>query len=604
MRRQKYTSIGWLPIVIHVVLTVVVIFAGMKWLPMWHRHGMIRKLVDSDLAQRERALNYVIRHARLDDAVRIGAIDRLGVSDDTNFLHIVNALDRAGVWERPTIAVEPWLRWLNILCHDPNIAARVNAAYLIGELPQWVDNVQLPEMLGRLLTDPDKEVRYRALVTAGQLSGIATDRKKYETLIVRATGDDDSEVARHAWIMLGLLKPTSGVVANWRDQEPEVAQAVLWAATYTNQDQPQSAIEAIKDTDVAFAIRAVGVYCLSLSDSDMAHQTLVELIKSHVQSTSTENRLLAWRSVLALSQSSGTDGHERETLAEELASVDPRRYKEPIADPVVLSLLYRDLLPNDWLLESNSLGDDSQQPWQPLALLAVLEGLQKNQHTITVDPNAPAMLRLAATAVMRQPDPSYLQDLFASEVSAIRDLACLVAMDRFSPKQLSTLIQSLLADFNDNAKCAGAILAGWSGLEGKLLLKKERDEDIWSVQQIMRLGLWMQGSRPEMTQRVSGLLTRDDLPRTTVLLAILHHDHAQAFEYLFNPEGPPPLDLIDLLDRFRWWRVLDTFLPDSAPPFWIWADRELQQLQIDVLRDWYILNRFAIQRMPESDIEE
>ena len=83
----------------------------------------------------------------------------------------------------------------------------------------------------------------------------------------------------------------------------------------------------------------------------------------------------------------------------------------------------------------------------------------------------------------------------------------------------------------------------------------------------------------------------DDLPATTILLAKLHRRRAEALDDLLNPRGEPTLDLVELLDHYRWWYVLKHYLPEDAPPFWVWADPQLEQFQIDVLRNWYLVNR-------------
>jgi hypothetical protein len=98
-----------------------------------------------------------------------------------------------------------------------------------------------------------------------------------------------------------------------------------------------------------------------------------------------------------------------------------------------------------------------------------------------------------------------------------------------------------------------------------------------------------------MDELASGLLLRPDLPTTTILLAMLANGRTAALDYLLNPAGEEHLPLAQLFDQSRWWYVLRRFLPTDAPPFWVWADADLERFQIDVLRDWYLLNRHKIQ---------
>ncbi|MEE9213121.1 MAG: hypothetical protein V3U29_10760 [Phycisphaeraceae bacterium] len=207
--------------------------------------------------------------------------------------------------------------------------------------------------------------------------------------------------------------------------------------------------------------------------------------------------------------------------------------------------------------------------------------------------------------------PKSIGDLFAAEQPTVRDLACIVAADRFSDSRNADLIASLLHDYNDDAKMSGAILAGLTGLQRELLNKKIEDEDIWAVRQIMRLGRWMQGPGPdqpnslpffaEMDRQAPNLLTRGDLPATTILLALLHKRHPAALDFLLNPRGEPAINLVELFDQHRWWPVVQRYLPDDAPPFWVGADPDLQRFQINVLRNWYLVNRHTLWRI-ENDL--
>jgi hypothetical protein len=164
------------------------------------------------------------------------------------------------------------------------------------------------------------------------------------------------------------------------------------------------------------------------------------------------------------------------------------------------------------------------------------------------------------------------------------------------------------------------------------------------------------------------MLVRKDLPTTTMLLLLLHRGHPMAMEYLLNPRGdevtfhpemfdpdkarvrlsgpmapltedelreaardlgmseqqmeealaeqpieqieeePMPLEpvgLRELFERYRWWRLLERFLPEDAPDLWLWADHDLMQFQVDVLRNWYLIRRhdFSPSRRPIQTVE-
>jgi hypothetical protein len=230
-------------------------------------------------------------------------------------------------------------------------------------------------------------------------------------------------------------------------------------------------------------------------------------------------------------------------------------------------------------------------------------------------------------------DPSLVPELMLTTLwddsSTTRDLACLVAMERLDAEGLATLVRDSLNAYSDKAKMAGALLAGLSDtrptsiagpirdvrhtLEAQgskvdfntwtdqqlldvglkrtdLLEQRERTEDTWEVKQVMRLGLWLQGRLPEMDGNVEPLLASNHIPRTHVLFAMLHHGDPIAFEVLFAPRGETGVDLLQLLSTLRWWYILQRYLPADAPQLTVWADDDWQRMQIDLLRNWYLLH--------------
>lgn len=584
------SQLKWWPLTIHLAITVAVVVVGVWLIPRWHVRAVLNNLTAPSQAQREVALNYVIRRAAQSQKVFETALLHLEVTDTTNFLQIVNALDHAGRWSRPLIPPSPWLRWLSILASDPGAESRLNASYHLSQVVDLAAEQGVHTLVKHLLSDKDDQVRADALLTAARLAGSLDDPSPYEAMIASCTTDPAPQVARRAWLLLGLLGPTTGTVANWRATPPEVAQAVLWSSLRTNPDQPSPAIEAINDPAVPASVRAMAAYCLHLSRTEESLTTLTGVIEAHGDHRSTDDKSdIVWRAILGYPDARHTPNPEQPTHQPRVSWPDKGDLNSPATQPLILSALYRGLLPAQPHI--TTLPPKQALNSQPiiLASLAALEGLPSNRYTIALPPDVPDIIRLSAVAVAANPQPRDLIDLFVSDAPSLRDLACIVATDRFTGQQLADLVESLLTDFNDNAKRSGAILAGLTGCHSDLLTKRASDEDIWSVQQIQRLGLWMQGRLPEMDRLAPGLLSRDDLPTTTILLAMLHRGHPAAWEYLLDPRSPT-FDLVDLLDQYRWWRVLERYLPDNAPPFWVWADPQLEQFQIEVLRSWYVLN--------------
>ena len=80
------------------------------------------------------------------------------------------------------------------------------------------------------------------------------------------------------------------------------------------------------------------------------------------------------------------------------------------------------------------------------------------------------------------------------------------------------------------------------------------------------------------------------------LLALLHRHDPTALDYLLNPRGEPTVDLVELLVEYHWWRVLKRYLPNDAPPLSFSTSSDLRSFQVDVLRNWYLVNRHRIIR--------
>ena len=499
MTSKRSGRVKWLIVSLFLTMAVVVplAFFIMPHVIRWHLLG---ELTSSDLDQRQRGLNHVIRRAGERPLVFDGAIQQASIAIDANdrenFLQIANALQLAGKWRRPPIPADLWLYWIDSLAIDSDVEARIIAAQQVAQLQDLASEKRLSEMLGRQYADDNEEIRYNVLIAAAELAGCTEDNGPYTTLIAKATQDAVPAIAREAWIFLGLLHATESAGPASIDLPDEVVYALLWATTSVYDVRLQQAVVPL---------------------DDMA------------------------------------------------------------------------------------------------ALLAELEQAAVGKRQIDVAPEWSDTLRIAAVAATSAPSPADLRSALDSSMPAVRDAACVVAAERFSGEQNEALIKSLLTDFSDDAKRSGAILAGLTGLQSQLLEKKMQDEDIWAVRQIHRLGVWMQGRLPEMDEQVQGLLTRDDLPTTTILLAMLHRTPIDALDIILSPradelqldsaslslpesEGGAPVSLKKLLVHYRWHRVLRQYLPDDAPPLFLWANDDLQQFQIDVLRNWYLVSRHMLKR--------
>jgi len=573
--------------------------------PHVQRWQRLDQLDHPDAALRERALSYVIQHAGRDDRVRDGAARRLAQVDsesatlifralyhagqaqspivleamtarmrevgDEPFRRYARELDEAGAWRHPPVARDIWLRGIALMLEDEDAMARVLAVHRLADLDREPIDESMLTMLERAAADGDANVRYAAILAAAELAAMPVHdeaRMELESILALGTHDEAEAIARDAWLLLALLDPLTGFRADWRAARPAVAEAILFAALYTNPMHPQPAREALHDRAAPSRVRAAAAYAL--------HVAREISLPSPGQE---DDPLVAWR--LAL-----------------VAPPDVRAM--PMDDPTPMHLAMLHHMAGQMVGLESAFKADS--PFGPLMQLALLEGIPVDRVRVPIHDGMPDMQRLAAVAVTQQPQAGDLQRLFESTQPQMRDGACIVAVQRFDEAQLAALIEELLWNYSDEARMSGAILSGMTGLQGDLLAQRAEDQTVWSVQQVMHLGLWMQGRMDELEGQAAYMLMRDDLPRSTILLAMLHRQPQAALDYLFNPRGLPPVDLLEWLDHYRWHRVLRHYLPADAPPLWHWADESLKRFQIEVLRNWYLLRRHVLRSHAEREV--
>lgn len=225
--------------------------------------------------------------------------------------------------------------------------------------------------------------------------------------------------------------------------------------------------------------------------------------------------------------------------------------------------------------------------------LAELEAMATASADLPISEDMPYLIRLQTVRVSRQARPRDLMPLFAAQQPTLRDIAAIVAVERFNAGQVQQLAADLLASFDVNQRMGGAILAGLTPRDPELIrllrLRAEHATD-WIADQHYHLGLLMQGEEVAGFDPVA-LLSHEKMPRSTVVLALLALGRLEGLDWLLNPFGGPPVSLPMLLDQFRYRLVLDHFLGRDLPPFWFWADRDVQHQQAEILRDWYLLHR-------------
>jgi hypothetical protein len=115
-------------------------------------------------------------------------------------------------------------------------------------------------------------------------------------------------------------------------------------------------------------------------------------------------------------------------------------------------------------------------------------------------------------------------------------------------------------------------------------------EKAWLVRQHLQLGLMMVGANDAFAQQARGLLIRRDMPRSAVLIALLHAGQISALDDLLMPLGRDDGAIRRMLDEQRFGPFLARYLP-GCPQFELYADPALGQFQVDLIRHWYLMQR-------------
>ncbi len=641
---------AWITIVASLfIVNTLVVVTSKYFLPYVYRWRAIGQLTSDDPQVRAQAFAYVVHRHASDPGIIREAWDRLSSSSDAIFVEFFLTMDHEGLWRREMVPVDAWLRWIGLITSDADAEERVRAAQLLADLPSLAADPRVLASFEKLTADAQPEVRYNALVCAAELrgrlrptsgvSGRQLDAAagqaigRYDAMIIGLAGDRTPMIARHAWMLLAFIDPDSGFAADFsRAGDADVAEAMLFTALRTNPDTPAPAIRALKDEAAAPVVRAAAAYALSQSDSPLATDALAKLIAQGPSAVTEANQLACWRAILGIRLDAKADITDLKSPARAALLTFTSQCKltdyhdNVLVRPLILACVLRDRrLLTDAALKGSEIvliADD------PLAWLASLEGVpaavaQKRDEPVKGGPTKTmaAPLALAAFRAMAEPKPEHVLPLLAHDEAVVRDQACIAAVQRLTKDQVAALVRRLLQPpprpvkgkdvdldqpifrYHDGAKISAAILSGLAGVEAELVDRTiEQFADRPRIGDMMKLGQWMRTAPASRTARTAPqaedyahhaekMLMLDDFPRSTILLAMLHVRHPTALEHLLRPRAEANPETIKLLDEERWCSVLEHFLPPDAPKLWVWGDPQLARFQLDLLRDWYLLNR-------------
>jgi len=254
---------------------------GLALWPMVEREWMLRRLFSDDAEQRAIAIQWWRESdgsgvdsrlaADTDIARRIAArLER--TEDQGTFIDVAALLREEEFWRVPTISSSLWRRRLDLILDSNDLEAALSVLDEVAAVPLARDDPNAIDLWRRLLDWPHHAaVRRQSLLAAARWF----DRGAFETFVAPRRDDDDAQVRRLAWLLLGHVQPRAGYAAVWKGKEPHVAEAMLWAATVTN---PQDASPLLTACDASPWPTPALPWLLSRSDDPAARERLEALV--------------------------------------------------------------------------------------------------------------------------------------------------------------------------------------------------------------------------------------------------------------------------------------------------------------------------------------
>ncbi len=248
---------------------------------------------------------------------------------------------------------------------------------------------------------------------------------------------------------------------------------------------------------------------------------------------------------------------------------------------------------------------------------------------IKLNPEMWPLERLEAVRVYSDSRIEQLRPVLADPIAPMRDLAAIVAVERFGKPAALNLAKQLAASFTDNDRKSAAVLAGFLKADPVLLelitqrantvpqnmhnfspievpfprylLGKELGE---SARDLHRLALWCQG-KPPKDFSPSDILTYDHLPKLSVITILLQGGDLSGTDFFLSTlqdKSPAELFRADyriLFNQFHVHRILKRFFP-TMPDFYPWNPRNHQSFAVRAIRLWYLVNRHNLKFDPKT----
>jgi len=272
---SRFTLRWWIATSVSLLLFTIVLAPSTYFaIPWLVRQRTVSGLVDEDPVIRSRAISLFVQRQQEDAALRDAVRERLREAEGARFMRLVEAAQRAGVWSRDWAGHEPWGRWIVQLLRHDDPAVRIAAVHRLDRaIVQTASRGPVPGIYRHAadlaMRDVDGRVRLNALLAAapllpapspgsspgsfdvdpaptgldrrapGDAQGRRGARPPQDPSIAQRVADmtDDPELAIRytAWLLVGLMRPTSPVrlaAPGTAPVDPDLALAAAMARSW------------------------------------------------------------------------------------------------------------------------------------------------------------------------------------------------------------------------------------------------------------------------------------------------------------------------------------------------------------------------------------
>ena len=539
--------------------------------------------------------------AVLDDLVR-----RLPDADDGTFLHVVSLLRRGGHWRRPARSWDVLARReiLRVRADDP--ATRLAALRALAQLGPGVSELIVDPLTG-WLRDGDVAVRVEVLRTASVCLGDEAAR----SVLSDGTRDPAGAVRREAVIrsaVLGVDVPLELL----NDDDAQVREAAAWSLGVNPVPPAASALLRVACADSRSEVQAMAAWALGHQGAPPPGPAPAAFLRL----ANTADAALSARVMVAAGRH-GKAGWARQ-LYDTLPAVEPAASPDAAGAFVFAcgqmapsSSDRSDVIRSLRRVVEESLrtgfGTLAAVACEALASLddrsfvPVLQGIARHMD------DQPMLQYTAAAAALRldrELGVEALLGLLDSSADAVCDLTA-IRLGLVSDPPVERLVHKLV-DGDERTRASAALALAFAGggevdVAGERLdayLRRRTDpnrgvyEQAWKPNGYYLCALLVLGDA-DQRERLVPFIRNEHFPRFGLYAALLHCGDLLPMDLLLSRKST--IDVESFLCDARFIDIIAWHFPDAPSVEWF-EDRQLRSWQIDRLRDWWSMKKWAAKK--------